>query len=339
MNDNILLVGGTGYIGSHMFCALVEAGLKSVILDDLSGSDPSVIAALASITGSPVVFEQGNALDSSWVGDIIERHGVNVVVHLAARKSVAESFADPVGYLSGNIGVLNSVVHAMEKANCRKLIYSSTAAVYDESAPMPVSEESPVFPKSPYAQSKRIGELILEAVGTSAPSWKIIMLRYFNPVGAHPSGRIGENPRGEPTNIMPRLCGCASGRLGPLGIYGLDFPTHDGTGVRDFIHVVDLAEGHVAALREMDRLGPVEVINLGTGCGHSVLELVTAFEKVSGQKVPIAPKSRRPGDAAACWAEVSKARTALGWSAKRSLDAMCKDAWRWHQLQDSRDRV
>jgi UDP-glucose 4-epimerase len=339
MSANILLVGGAGYIGSHIYLELSHAGFNSVVLDDFSGCDPRVIAGLESVTGSPVVIEQGNALDSKFVYNVLERHSVEVVVHLAARKSVAESFADPVGYLSGNIGALTSVVQAMEKANCRKLIYSSTAAVYDDSSSMPVSEQSLICPKSPYAHSKRIGELLLEAVATSAPSWKIIMLRYFNPVGAHPSGRIGENPRGEPTNIMPRLCGCASGRLGPLGIYGLDFPTHDGTGVRDFIHVVDLADGHVAALREMDRLGPVEVINLGTGCGHSVLQLVTAFEKASGQKVPVAPKSRRPGDAAACWAEVSKARTALGWSAKRSLDAMCKDAWRWHQLQDSRDQV
>lgn len=339
MNGNILLVGGAGYIGSHIFCALAEAGLKPIILDNFSGSDPSAIAGLASITGSPVVIEQGSALDSSWVFDIIKRHSVDVVVHLAARKSVAESIADPVGYLSANVGALTSVVQAMEKANCRKLIFSSTAAVYDDSAPMPVSEESPVCPKSPYAQSKRIGELILEAVGASDPSWRIVILRYFNPVGAHPSGRIGENPRGEPTNIMPRLCGCASGQLGPLGIYGLDLPTYDGTGVRDFIHVVDLAQGHVAALKAIDRLGRVEVINLGTGCGHSVLDLVTAFEKLSGQKIATVPKPRRPGDASACWAEVSKARTLLGWSAKHPIDVMCKDAWRWHQLRDSRHRV
>lgn len=335
MNKNVLLVGGAGYIGSHILVKLAEAGFTPIVVDDFSTSDPRVVPRLEALIGSRVLHEQGSALDTAFMSEVIQRYRVQAVVHLAAKKSVPESFRDPTGYFRENIGGLTSVLKAMDAAKCRKLIYSSTAAVYDDAAPMPVSEDSPLAPKSPYALSKRIGEQILTAVGLAEPSWRIAILRYFNPVGAHPSAMIGEDPRAKPTNLMPQLCEVASGQLDTIQIFGDDFPTPDGTGVRDFIHVVDLAKGHVAALDALDRLAFLEVFNLGTGRGHSVLELITAFEKTNGLKLPRVRQPRRQGDVATCWSNPSKARKKLGWTAEFSIESMCADAWRWHRVRAS----
>lgn len=336
LNRNILLVGGAGYIGSHVFVELAEAGFTPIILDDFSGSNPGVIARLESITGCRVVLEQGNAVDTAFVRGVLERHRIGGVVHFAARKSITESFVDPVGHFRDNFGALASVLKAMDETRCRKMIFSSTAAVYDPAGSMPVSEESPLAPSSPYAISKRMGEQMLATVGLIDPAWRIAILRYFNPVGAHPSAKIGEDPQGNPTNLMPRLCVTAGGRSDSIEIYGYDFPTPDGTGVRDFIHVVDLAKGHVAALQALDRIPSGEVFNLGTGCGRSVLELLAAFEKASGLKLRTVKRPRRPGDAATSWADPCKARKILGWTAELSIEDMCADAWRWYRSQAKR---
>lgn len=333
MNSNILLVGGAGYIGSHVFVELAEAGFTPIILDDFSRSNPSVIARLESITECRVVFEQGNAADTAFVREVLERHRIGGVVHFVARKSIAESFVDPVGHFRDNLGALASVLKAMDEIRCRKIIYSSTAAVYDPAGPMPVSEESPLAPSSPYAISKRMGEQMLASLGLIEPAWRIVILRYFNPVGAHPSAKIGEDPRGSPTNLMPRLCVTAGGRSDSIEIYGDDFPTSDGTGVRDFIHVVDLAKGHVAALQALDLIPSGEIFNLGTGRGHSVLELIAAFEKASGLKLRTVKRPRRSGDSPTCWADPCKARKTLGWTAELSIEDMCADAWRWYRSQ------
>ncbi len=314
-----------------MFVELSEAGLIPVILDDFSGSSPRVISNLESLTGGHVTLEQGNASDTELVRKVIRRHRINVVIHFAAKKSITESFSDPVGHFRDNLVAIGSVLKAMDETGCRKIIYSSTAAVYDTRSPMPVSEKSPLAPSSPYAISKRMGEEILVTVAGIDPSWKIMILRYFNPVGAHPSAKIGEDPQGSATNIMPKLCEAAGGQLDMLQIYGDDFRTADGTGVRDFVHVVDLAKGHVAALKALNRIPSGEIINLGTGYGHSVLQLIVAFEKVTGLKLRTVKKPRRPGDVAACWADTSKAKEMLEWTTEFSLEEMCADAWRWYK--------
>jgi len=333
LNKKVLLVGGAGYIGSHVFVELAEAGFTPIILDDFSGCSPDAIARLESLLGINVVLEQGTASDTDFVQKVLECHKICAVVHLAARKSITESFVDPVGYLKDNLGATASVLKAMDAAGCRRIVYSSTAAVYDANAAMPVSEESPLAPRSPYAVSKWMGEEMLLSIGRMAEGWKIAILRYFNPVGAHPSAKIGEDPREQPTNLMPRICQVAGGKRNELEIYGDDFPTNDGTGIRDFIHVVDLAKGHVAALEALQRIPSVEVFNLGTGSGHSVSHLIAAFEKVNALKLRAVKKPKRPGDVAACWADASKARKMLGWAAEFSIEDMCADAWRWYQSQ------
>lgn len=328
---NILIIGGAGYIGSHTYIALAEAGYTPVILDNFSNSHQAVLERLGSISGEQVICEIGNVCDRSFVEDVIQRHQISAVLHFAAFKSVGGSVSSPLEYYRNNLGGLISLLEAMEATKCRNLVYSSSATVYGDPASVPIAEDFPRMHTNPYGHTKLVGEDILSALHFANPDWHIGVLRYFNPVGAHQSGLIGEDPNGIPNNLMPCVTQVAVGKRACLNVYGNDYPTHDGTGVRDYIHVVDLAEGHVAALKVLLERGESFTVNLGTGQGYSVLDVVRAFEQVSGQSVPLQVTERRPGDVAECWADSSKAERILGWSAKRSLLDMCADAWKWQQ--------
>ena len=325
----ILLTGGAGYIGSHTYVALVEAGYSPVILDNFSNSHPAVLQRLEAITGRPVLCERGDVLDSPWVEEVLRRQQVAGVIHLAGDKAVGESVAKPLKYYRNNLGGAVSLMQAMEAVRCETLVFSSSATVYGDPAKVPIREDFPRGHTNPYGHTKLVIEDMLAAQCTAQPSWKVAILRYFNPVGAHPSGLIGEDPEGMPNNLMPYITRVALGRLPELQVFGSDYPTPDGTGVRDYIHVCDLAEGHVAALRVLIEQGRSLTVNLGTGRGYSVLEVVRAFEAASGRPVPYRLAPRRPGDIAQCYADPTAAQQRLGWHATRSLEDMCADAWRW----------
>jgi UDP-glucose 4-epimerase len=326
---NILLTGGAGFIGSHTYVALVEAGFTPVILDNFANSHPAVLDRLASITGRPVLFEPGDVLDTFLVEQLLRRHSAAGVVHFAGDKAVGESVAKPLQYYHHNLGGAVSLLRAMEAAGCGHLVFSSSATVYGDPASVPIREDFPRTHTNPYGHTKLVIEDMLRAQQDAQPSWKVAVLRYFNPVGAHPSGRIGEDPAGTPNNLMPYVSQVALGLRPELQVFGGDYPTPDGTGVRDYIHVCDLAEGHVAALRYLIDQGRGLTVNLGTGQGYSVLEVVRAFEEASGRQVPYRVIDRRPGDVAQCYADPALAQELLGWRARRSLQAMCADAWRW----------
>jgi UDP-glucose 4-epimerase len=326
---NILLTGGAGYIGSHTYVALVEAGWTPIILDNFSNSHPAVLERLQAITGRPVRCEQGDVLDTPWVVDILRRHQVAGVIHLAGDKAVGESVSKPLKYYRNNLGGAVSLMQAMESAGCETLVFSSSATVYGDPASVPIGEHFPRTHTNPYGHTKLVIEDILAAQCAAQPAWKVAVLRYFNPVGAHPSGLIGEDPQGMPNNLMPYITRVALGQLPFLQVFGSDYPTPDGTGVRDYIHVCDLAEGHVAALKVLLEQGRSLSVNLGTGRGYSVLEVVHAFETASGRPVPYRLAPRRPGDVAQCYADPTLAQRLLGWRATRSLEEMCADAWRW----------
>lgn len=325
----IMLTGGAGYIGSHTFIALLEAGIVPIILDDFSNSNPAVIARLQSISGKPVQFRHGNVADSQLVREIIIQDHVTAVVHFAGFKSVSESVSKPLAYYENNVGGLLGLLRGMEGTECRTLIFSSSATVYGDPDCVPITEDSPRSHSSPYGHTKLICEDILSALRLSDPSWRIGILRYFNPVGAHPSGLIGEDPVGLPNNLMPYVAQVAVGSHPFLKVFGNDYDTPDGTGVRDYIHVRDLAESHVAALQALLRGADSFTVNVGTGRGYSVLEVVRAFEMASGRPLPYQFASRRKGDIATCYAEVGLAQRLLGWRAERGLAEMCADAWRW----------
>jgi UDP-glucose 4-epimerase len=327
--DRILLTGGAGYIGSHTYLALVEAGYAPVILDDFSNSSPEVIDRLAELSGAPVVLEQGDVGDGAFLAALFVRHRIAAAIHFAAFKSPAESVAKPLAYYRNNLLGLISLAEAMTAAGCRNLVFSSSAAVYGADAAMPVTEQAARMPANPYGHTKAVGEDMLAALAASDPGWRIAILRYFNPAGAHPSGRIGESPIGPPANLVPFVSQVAAGRRPVLKVFGEDYPTPDGTGVRDYIHVLDLAEGHVAALRHLLGGGAGGIFNLGTGRGHSVREVVRAFERACGHSIPIEIAPRRPGDVAVSYADAGRAARILDWRASRTLDAMCEDAWRW----------
>lgn len=327
--DRILLTGGAGYIGSHTYLALVEAGYVPVVLDDFSNSSPEVIARLAELSGARVVLEQGDVGDGAFLADVFARHPIAAVVHFAAFKSPAESVAKPLAYYRNNLLGLVALAEAMGAAGCRTLVFSSSAAVYGADAAMPITEQAARMPANPYGHSKAVGEDMLAALAASEPGWRIAVLRYFNPAGAHPSGRIGENPIGPPANLVPFVSQVAAGRRPALKVFGDDYPTADGTGVRDYIHVMDLAEGHVAALRHLLGGGAGGTFNLGTGRGYSVLEVVRAFERACGHSIAFEIAPRRPGDVAVSYADASRAAEVLGWRASRTLEAMCEDSWRW----------
>ena len=332
----ILLTGGAGYIGSHTAVALHEAGFEPVVLDDFSNSHPAVMDRLARLTGRPVALERGSVLDTEWLEGVLRRHAPAAVVHFAGVKAVGESVAQPLKYFRINIEGAISLLRAMESVHLGPqppgppmLVFSGSATVYGDPARMPITEDFPLSHTNPYAHSKRVIEEMLQAVCLAQPLWRVGVLRYFNPVGAHPSGLIGEDPAGIPNNLMPYVAQVAVGRRPSLTVFGNDYPTPDGTGQRDYIHVQDLAEGHVAALRALLAGTGSFTVNLGTGRPSSVLEVVRAFEQASGRPVPVQIGPRRPGDIARCWADPSLAERLLGWKARLGLEAMCADAWRW----------
>lgn len=325
----VLLTGATGFIGSHTWVALHEAGFSVVGVDDFSNSDAGVLPRLARLLGQPPAFEQLDVRDEAGLERLFSRHRIDAVMHFAAFKAVGESVQRPLEYYANNIGGLVGVARAMQRHGCRRLVYSSSATVYGRPEHLPLREDALLAATNPYGSTKLAGENLLRELESSEPGWAVACLRYFNPVGAHPSALIGEDPRGVPNNLMPYVAQVAHGQRECLQVFGDDYDTHDGTGVRDYIHVCDLAEGHVAALRHLLDHARSLTVNLGTGTGHSVLDVVHAFEKASGRRVPCKVVGRRPGDVDACFADPSLARERLGWAATRDLAAMCADTWRW----------
>lgn len=328
-----LITGGAGYIGSHTCVELLGAGHDVVVIDDLSNSSPEALRRVEVLGGRPLAgFIQADVRDREVLHSIFSRYPVEAVIHFAAKKAVGESVAQPRAYYDNNLNGLLSLLAAMDDADVRRLVFSSSATVYGDPASVPIDEGFPTAATNPYGRTKLMGEAILRDVGAADPRWNIALLRYFNPVGAHRSGRIGEDPDGLPNNLMPYVSQVAVGRLERLNVFGGDYPTPDGTGVRDYIHVVDLALGHLRALERLEGLPGVSTFNLGTGRGYSVLEVVKAFEAASARSIPYQVVARRPGDVAACWADPARAAEVLGWRAELDLAAMCADAWRWQCL-------
>jgi UDP-glucose 4-epimerase len=328
----VLLTGATGYIGSHTWIALEEAGFEVVGIDDFSNSSPRVLERLAKLLTRPPQFERADVCDRQAVAGLITRHGVDATVHFAALKAVGESVVRPLEYYRVNVGGLISVCEAMLAAGVTRFVLSGSATVYGDPQTLPIREDAPLHATNPYGQTKLFSEQILADVRVANPSWQNAVLRYFNPVGAHESGLIGEDPRGPPNNLMPYVAQVAIGRRPRLRVFGSDYPTPDGTGVRDYIHVQDLAAGHVAALRRLMNSPDSFTVNLGTGSGHSVLEVIRAYEAACGRAIPYDIVPRRPGDVAACYADPSASRELLGWSASRDLSQMCVDSWLWQSM-------
>ena len=325
----ILLTGAAGYIGSHTWLALLAAGYRVLGIDDFSNSSPAVLERLRTLSGSEPAFERGDVRDAALLERVFARGDIAAVVHFAAFKAVGESTQRPLDYYANNLGGLMALCRAMQQHGCRALVFSSSATVYGDPAQLPIPEDAPLASANPYGATKLMSEQILRDLAASDAAWAIACLRYFNPVGAHESGLIGEDPRGTPNNLMPYVAQVAVGRRPQLQVFGNDYPTPDGTGVRDYIHVTDLAEGHVAALAHLLERREGLTVNLGTGRGHSVLEVVRAYEAASGRPVPYAFAPRRPGDVAACWANASLAHERLGWQARLDLARMCEDSGRW----------
>ncbi len=330
---HVLLTGGAGYIGSHIAVALVEAGFTPVILDDFSNSHPAVMDRLAALTGRALAVERGDVKDSSFVKSVLDRYRCQAVVHLAGLKAVGDSVARPLLYYRQNLDGLLGLLEAMQASTvqCRTLVFSSSATVYGRPQRLPIDETAPCTPENPYAFTKLMCEQMLGSLAASGQDWRCGVLRYFNPVGAHPSGLIGEDPNGVPNNLMPFISQVAVGKREQVQIFGNDYDTRDGTGVRDYLHVCDLAEGHVAAVKKLCGGMPSFTLNLGTGQGTSVLGVLQAFEKASRRRIAYSVVARRAGDVAANFADVSRARALLGWRATRSIDDMCRDAWHWQQ--------
>ncbi len=329
----ILVTGGTGFIGSHTCVALLAEGHEVVVLDNLSNSQEKVAEQVEKIAGRRVTFVLGDVRDTDFLARVLSEHAIDAVIHFAGLKAVGESVAQALRYYDWNIGGTISLCKAMAAAGVKTLIFSSSATVYGDPASLPIREDFPRSATNPYGASKLMIEDILADLVTSDSERRIARLRYFNPVGAHESGLIGESPNGIPNNLMPYVAQVANGQRQCLSVFGGDYPTPDGTGVRDYIHVRDLAEGHVAALEYLKRESGLLTVNLGTGRGYSVLEMIKAFEKVSGRPVPYTIVERRPGDVAACYADPSLAEKLLGWRASRGIDEMCRDAWHWQQRQ------
>lgn len=328
----VLLTGATGYIASHTWLALIEAGFRVVGVDNFSNSSPEVLHRLETLSGNAPDFVEADVRDSGRLEAVFAREPISAVVHFAAFKAVGESTAEPLAYFANNVGGLLVLAETMERHGVKTLVFSSSATVYGQPERLPIREDAPLATTSPYGATKLMSEDILREVQKADPSWAIALLRYFNPVGAHASGLIGEDPRGIPNNLMPYVTQVAVGKRARLQVFGNDYDTPDGTGVRDYIHVLDLAEGHVAALRHLLDTKRSITANLGTGRGYSVLELVRAFEQASGRPVPCEIVARRPGDVDACYADPTLARERLGWQARRDIDSMCADSWRWQSL-------
>ena len=330
-SKKILVTGGAGYIGSHTLIELIAAGFTPVVYDNLSNSSPASLARVQQIVGQSIEFIEGDILDTQLLTKTFASHDFTAVIHFAGLKAVGESVAKPLWYYQNNVAGTLNLLDAMTQANVKNLIFSSSATVYGDPEALPIVESSPRSATNPYGQSKLMIEYMLEDLAKADNHWQLISLRYFNPIGAHHTGTIGENPNGIPNNLMPYVSQVAVGKLPQLSVFGNDYDTVDGTGVRDYIHVVDLAKGHVAALQylqQQTQLG-FEPINLGTGKGTSVLELVNAFIKTTNQPVPYGIAPRRPGDIASCYASSNKAKHLLGWQAEFDIERMCTDTWRW----------
>ena len=329
----ILVTGGTGYIGSHTVVELQNSGYEVVILDNLSNSSPKVLDRVEKITGKKAKFYEADILDREALTKIFSEEKIDAVIHFAGLKAVGESVAKPLEYYWNNITGTLTLLDVMRTNGCKNIIFSSSATVYGDPEMIPITEECPKGQcTNPYGWTKSMLEQILMDTQKADPEWNIILLRYFNPIGAHESGTIGENPNGIPNNLMPYITQVAVGKREILGVFGNDYDTHDGTGVRDYIHVVDLADGHVKALNKLNEKCGLKIYNLGTGKGYSVLDLVKNFEEATGVKVPYVIKDRRPGDIATCYASAAKAKEELGWEAQFDVKRMCEDSWRWQSM-------
>ncbi|UWX96396.1 UDP-glucose 4-epimerase GalE [Arthrobacter zhaoxinii] len=327
----ILVTGGTGYIGSHTTLALLEAGHDVVVVDNLLNSSRESLRRVQELTGCKAEFIQADLLDKAALDAAFEGRSIDAVIHFAGLKAVGESVAKPLYYYSNNVVGTINLLHAMDRHDVRTIVFSSSATVYGASEEVPLTEDSPMDAVNPYGRTKEQIEDILSDLGAADPRWSIALLRYFNPAGAHESGRIGEDPTGVPNNLLPFVAQVAVGRRDKVMVFGNDYPTPDGTGVRDYIHVVDLAAGHLAALNFLGEAPGVHRWNLGTGNGSSVLEVLTAFSAAAGREIPYEFAARRPGDAAVSYADPAAAHADLGWRAERTLASMCEDHWRWQK--------
>jgi len=328
----VLVTGGAGYIGSHTCVELLAAGMEVVVVDNLSNSKQEALRRVQSIAGRPLGFIRADLRDRAALDAIFGSHDFDAVIHFAGLKAVGESVQKPLEYYDNNIGGTLRLCEAMAAAGVKRIVFSSSATVYGDPASVPIREDFPRSATNPYGRSKLFIEEILRDLWTSDPDWSVSLLRYFNPVGAHPSGLIGEDPSGIPNNLMPYIAQVAVGKLPELSVFGNDYPTPDGTGVRDYIHVVDLARGHLAALHRLQGGPGVMTHNLGTGQGYSVLEMIAAFERASERPIPYRIVERRAGDIATCYANPGRAREELGWQAEYGIDAMVADTWRWQSM-------
>jgi UDP-glucose 4-epimerase len=325
----VLVTGGAGYIGSHTCIALSEAGYDFVVYDNLSNSSKQSLDRVEKIIDKKIKFINGDIRDEEKLQNVFDKYKIDSVIHFAGLKAVGESVEQPLRYYENNISGTITLCKIMQKNSCKNIIFSSSATVYGDPHKTPIKEDFPLSATNPYGRSKLFIEEILRDIFISDKEWKIVLLRYFNPVGAHKSGTIGEDPNGLPNNLMPFISQVAVGKLKELRVFGDDYDTSDGTGVRDYIHVVDLAQGHVKALKIIDKIKNVMTINLGTGKGYSVLDMVKAFEKASGKSIPYKIVPRRAGDIAKCYADSSYAKEVLGWEAEKGIEDMCEDSWRW----------
>lgn len=327
---NVLITGGAGYIGSHVAVELLNKNYKVIVYDNLTNSSKISVKRVEEITGKNIIFYEADILDEKKLSEVFEKENIDVVIHCAALKAVGESVKKPLEYYHNNISGTLSLLKVMRKYSCKNIIFSSSATVYGDPEKVPITED---FPKgictNPYGWTKSMMEQIMTDLQKSDPEWKVVLLRYFNPIGAHESGKIGEDPQGIPNNLLPYIAQVAVGKLDYLRVFGDDYDTVDGTGVRDYIHVVDLAKGHVLSVDKIDKLEGVSIINLATGSGYSVLEVLKAFEKACGKKISYKIVERREGDIAKCFADASKAYEVLGWKAEKGIDEMCEDSWRW----------
>lgn len=333
MNNQVLVTGGLGYIGSHTCVQMIQQGMQPIILDNLHNASLEVLNRIEAITGTKPVFYQGDVRDSQILDTIFANHQIHSVIHFAGLKAVGESVEKPIEYYDVNVNGTLVLVESMKKAGVKSLIFSSSATVYGEPEHIPLTEDASVGnTNSPYGTSKYMVERILTDLNIADNTWSISLLRYFNPVGAHNSGLMGEDPNGIPNNLTPFIAQVAVGRRKELAVFGGDYPTKDGTGVRDYIHVMDLADGHIAALNKVSQQAGLHIYNLGTGTGTSVLEVVAAFEKAVGKRIPYTISARRPGDIAEYWSTPAKAQRDLGWTAKYSIQDMADDVWRWQSM-------
>jgi UDP-glucose 4-epimerase len=325
----VLVTGGAGYIGSHTCLELLQAGYEVIVVDNLVNSKEESLKRVQELTGKSLRFHKVDLLEKETLGAVFENYSIEAVIHFAGLKAVGESATIPLRYYYNNVAGTLILCDVMQEHNVRNLVFSSSATVYGDPHRVPITEDFPLSATNPYGRSKLMIEEILRDLHRADESWNIGILRYFNPVGAHSSGRIGEDPNGIPNNLVPYIAQVAVGKLPELFVFGNDYPTHDGTGVRDYIHVVDLALGHLKTLDKLTSNPGLITYNLGTGRGYSVLEVVAAFEKASGKKMPYKMVKRRPGDVASCYADPTKAKRELGWTADRGIDEMCVDVWRW----------